>query len=108
MGVDCRMDEVLSSGFLATSYVKRHNLKNIYIFGSSNLIEEFEEQGIPVTQNENAENLLIGYNPQMTYDQLTIAVNVALHAKRIIACNRERVYPGPNAKIMPGCGAMML
>lgn len=106
IGVNCYLEEVLTSGFLATTYAKRHKLKNIYILGSKNLIEEFEEQGIHVTQSEDAENLLIGYNPDMTYEELTVAVNVALHAKRIIACNKERVYPGPNARLMPGCGAM--
>lgn len=38
----------------------------------------------------------------MTYDDLTSA----LHAKLIMACNRERTFPGENSKLMPDCGAM--
>ncbi len=106
MGVDCHLDEVLTSGYLATLVAKQRKMKDIYIFGSKNLIKEFEEQGIVVNQEENAKNLLIGYNPEMTYEDLTKALQVALHAKLIIACNRERVYPGENARMMPGCGAM--
>ena len=49
---------------------------------------------------------MIGYNPLMTYDDLTSALQVALHAKQIMACNRERTFPGENSKLMPGCGAM--
>lgn len=106
MGIDCHLKEVLTSGYLAALYAKRYDLHNIYIFGSSNLIEEFNEMNISVDQNTTAENLLIGFNPLMTYDDLTSALQVALHAKCILACNKERTYPGENAKLMPGCGAM--
>lgn len=106
MGVDCQLDEVITSGYLAALYAKRNSMKSIYIFGSLDLVEEFEEQGIAVVQDETAENLLIGYNPEMTYKGLTSALQVALHANHIIACNKERVYPGENARLMPGCGAM--
>ncbi len=106
MGVNCRYEEVLTSGYLAASYAKKRGMNNIFIFGSEDLKEEFRGMGIPVNESEDAENLLIGYNPKMTYEQLTAAVNVALHAKIIIACNRERVFPGENRRLLPGCGAM--
>ena len=106
MGVSCELDEVLNSGFLATVYCKKNNLNDIYIFGSKDLIDEFAEQGITASTDENSENLLIGYNVNMDYEYLTSAINVALHAKQIIACNREKVFPGKNARLMPGCGAM--
>ena len=106
MGVDCRLEEVLTSGYLAALYSLRRGLKDIHIFGSPNLIEEFESLGVTVSHDGTAENLLIGYNPDMTYEDLTQAVRVALNAKRIIACNRERVFPGEGAKLFPGCGAM--
>ncbi len=106
MGVDCRLEEVLTSGYLATLVAKQRKMKDIYIFGSKNLISEFENQGVVVNQEESAKNLLIGYDPEMTYEDLTKALQVALHAKLIVACNRERVYPGENARMMPGCGAM--
>lgn len=106
MGVNCKLDEILTSGYLAALYCKQNNLENIYIFGSSDLIKEFNELGISVNQNDSAENLLIGYNPSMTYDDLTSALQVALQAKKILACNKERVFPGENSKLMPGCGAM--
>lgn len=106
MGVNCRIEEVLTSGYLAALMAKRKNMKDVYIFGSRNLIDEFEGMGITVNQQETAENLLIGYDTEMTYEGLTKALQVALHAKRIMACNRERVFPGENARLMPGCGAM--
>ena len=106
IGVSCRLEEVLTSGYLAALYAKKNGLRDVYVFGSSNLIQEFNDSGIPVNQNESAENLLIGYNPLMTYDDLACALRVAVHAKQIMACNKERTFPGENSKLMPGCGAM--
>ncbi len=106
MGIDVEESEVLTSGYLAADYALRTGMKDIYIFGSVNLIHEFRELGVPVNQNEGAENLLIGYDPSMTYEDLTMAVRVALNAKCIMACNRERVYPGEKGNLFPGCGAM--
>ena len=87
-------------------YAKMNSLENIFIFGSNNLKEEFEKLNVSITSDESANNLLIGYNPDMTYEGLTQALRVALHANCIMACNRERVFPGENTRLMPGCGAM--
>ena len=106
MGVDCRPGEILNSGYLAALTAKKNNLEDVYIFGSPNLLEEFRKLGVNTCQEETAKNLLIGYDPEMTYEGLTKALQVALHAKCIIACNRERIFPGENARLMPGCGAM--
>lgn len=106
MGVNCRLDEVLTSGYIAALNAKKHNMEDIYIFGSQNLIDEFVNLGVNVNQSESAKNLLIGYDPSLTYAKLTDALQVALHANYIMACNKERVFPGNNSKLMPGCGAM--
>ena len=106
IGVNCNYDEVITSGYLAAMYAKMNSLENIYIFGSNNLKEEFEKLNVSITSDESANNLLIGYNPDMTYEGLTQALQVALHANCIMACNRERVFPGENTRLMPGCGAM--
>lgn len=106
MGIDVQLEEVLTSGYIAAKYFIKHKLKDIFIFGSVNLISEFKELGINVNQNDNAENLLIGYDPHMTYEELAKAVRVAIHANKLIACNKERTFPGENELLMPGCGAM--
>lgn len=107
IGVNCEMKEVMTSGYVAAMYAKKEKMKDIFIFGSENLKTEFRQEGIEVVEGENAHNLLIGYNPDFTYEDITNALRVALKANHIIACNKERYFPGTNAKIMPGCGAMV-
>lgn len=107
MGVLCDYEEVYTSGYVASLYAKKERLNNIYIFGSKNLINEFHDVGIDIVDESKAENLLIGYDPDFTYESLTRALHVALKAKKIISCNKERYFPGENAICMPGCGAMV-
>ena len=55
MGVDAKYDEVLTSGYVAADYAHRNNMKDIHIFGSANLINEFRAFNIEVNQEEDAE-----------------------------------------------------
>lgn len=106
MGIQCKLEEILTSGYIAAIYLKEKQLNNVYVFGSQNLAQELNEQGLQVVNIEFAENLLIGYDPDITYEKITNAVRVALQAKTIIACNKERLFSGEDAKWMPGCGCM--
>lgn len=106
MGIDCQIEEILCSSYLASQYIKKLEINDFFVLGSEGLIAELKEAGINVCNEENAKNLLIGYNPILSYEQLSIAVRVAIKAKYIFTCNKERTFPGENAVILPGCGAM--
>lgn len=107
MGVECNLNEIYSSGYAAALYSKLNAISDIFISGSSGLIREFENLGVSVKNIIAAKNLVIGYDPEFNYKKLTEVLEVALKADKIIACNKERTYPGLNARIMPGCGAMV-
>lgn len=107
MGIDVEYSEVITSGYIAADYALKSGMKDIHVYGSVNLIHEFKEHGVAINQEENAENLLIGYDPSATYEDLSKAVRVALNANCVMACNRDRVYPGEGGKLFPGCGAMV-
>ena len=108
MGIECDVKEVINSGLASSFIINKVGLKKIYVFGSENLKEELIENKVDITENVNkAENLIIGYNPKFNYENLTDAVNVALIANKIIVCNEDKLFPGNNGKLMPGCGAMV-
>lgn len=105
MGLECREDEVYTSGYAAAMYTKSKGFDSVYICGTSGLMDEFSKAGIK--NSDAADVVVVGYDKEFNYEKLTDALQVALQAKVIIACNRERHYPGENAKRMPGCGAMI-
>ena len=107
MGIDCTFREVLTSGYAAALYAHRERLSNIYVCGSKNLISECEKLSVHAVDAEEAENMLIGLDPEFDYGKLAAATSVALKANKIIACNKERSYPGEEDSSMPGCGGMV-
>ena len=107
LGIKCCPEQILTSGYLAAIYCLNNKIKDIYICGSNELIEEFKNQGITINQEENATNLVIGFNKDATYQDLTSALRVALNAKNIVACNIERNYPGDYSLLYPSCGGMV-
>lgn len=107
LGIDCVEEEIITSGLLAVNYVKRNQIEKIYIMGSDDLKYEFEKSGIPICKEDEARNLIIGYSQILDYDSLAEAIRVAIKANCIIACNKERVFPGEKGILLPGCGAMV-
>lgn len=105
MGLTCSLSEVYTSGYAAAVYAKQLGYKQVYIFGTESLSKEFRQYNIENT--ENAKVVIIGYDMDFDYKKLTAALQVALQADTVIACNKETHYPGENAKRLPGCGAMV-
>lgn len=105
MGLKCSLEEVYNSGYAAALYAKQNNYNTVYIMGTDDLKNEFQQMQIQLS--ENADVLVIGYDMDFNYAKLTDALQVAFQANAIIACNKETHYPGENAKRMPGCGAMV-
>lgn len=105
MGLRCFENEVYTSGYAAALYAKKQGFKNVYVCGTEGLKCEFVKMGLDVCNYADA--MIIGYDKEFDYGKLTAALGVALNAAVIIACNREKNYPGEGAKRMPGCGAMV-
>lgn len=105
MGLACSYEDVYTGSYAAALYAHQMGYKTVYIMGSDALAEEFA--GLGVTVSDHAEVVIVGYDMDFNYQKLTDALQVALRADKIIACNLEHHYPGENAKRMPGCGAMV-
>lgn len=105
MGLECSREVIYTSGYAAALYAKKKGYHTVYIFGTGALESEFDELGIH--HSEEAEVVVIGYDMQFNYQKLTEALQVAFRAKALIACNKEKHYPGEGAVRMPGCGAMV-
>ncbi|MCI8769731.1 MAG: HAD-IIA family hydrolase [Lachnospiraceae bacterium] len=105
MGLVFRKDQIYTSGYAAALYAKEKGYKSVYVSGTEALKREFAEMGIQTSGI--ADVVVIGYDMEFNYQKLTKALQAALQAKVIIACNKETHYPGEGAKRMPGCGAMV-
>lgn len=108
LGISCNRDDIISSGFVSAAYAKKSELKSVYVCGTDGLKHELQEQGVDLIEDcYDAKNTIIGMDSKYDYNKLTLAVRAALQSEMIIACNREKVFPGDGGKLLPGCGAMV-
>jgi HAD superfamily hydrolase (TIGR01450 family) len=105
MGMDCKIEDILTSGYLTAAYARDNGLRKTYVFGSDGLRSEFADAGAETAGEDDAENLVIGLDLGLGYDGIAAAVRVALRADKIIACNRDRVFLGQDRILFPGCAA---
>lgn len=107
MGIECVLEEVITSSYVSALSVLQQGFANLYVCGTDDLKAELRASGVEPVSADVAENLLVGYDPEFTYAKCAEAVRVAVHAKTIVACNKERVFRGEGAKLFPGCGAIV-
>ena len=107
MGVPCIEEDIVSSGYIAVDLVKERNLEGVFVSGSDSFRKEFIDAGINLSDEYNCKTLIIGMDSKYDFQKMTMAVNAAIHADRIIACNVERIFPVENGTVRPGCGAMV-
>lgn len=106
MGIPCEKGDVVSSGFIATEYAKSLGTDRLYLCGSDDLRKEFIKNDIHMCEPEDCETLIIGMDTDFDYGKMTMGVRAALHAERIVICNKDRLFPtesGPK----PGSGAIV-
>lgn len=107
LGIQCLEEDVWTSGKAAGEYLLQIKAKKVFVTGTDELRRDIEKLGIQVVKPDEASCLIIGFNPKATYKDCSDAVTAALHATLILACNKEKVYPEKNGKLVPGCGAMV-
>jgi HAD superfamily hydrolase (TIGR01450 family) len=104
LGIICDKNEVFTSIQAAVLFFKENHYKNIFAFASDDIIHEFQQLGIQLSEPENAEHLYIAFNPNSNYEDLTKAIRAAIQAKTITVANMDATYPGENGHIYPACG----
>ncbi len=107
MGIDCGEGDIINSGYIAALMIKERGYGKVFLSGSDNLREEFERNGIPLAEDGDVDALVIGMDTRFTFEKMKRALNAALSAKTIIACNVEKRYPCGGGRFCPGNGALV-
>lgn len=107
LGIPCIEEDIVSSGYIAINLVKSNKYSDVFVSGSDSFKKEFNDAGIKLSVAPLCRTLIIGMDSKFNYEKLTLAVNAALNAERIIACNKDRIFPVEDGTFRPGCGAMV-
>jgi glycerol-1-phosphatase len=100
-----------SAGDVATSAQAAASLltgdEAVYVLGGQGLVWAVEEAGCEVMEDwRSAEVVVVGLDPQLTYERLSGAVLAVGSGARFIASNHDPTLPTPEG-LRPGAGAIV-
>ncbi len=103
-GVEAEASRIMSSAVASAKYIKRwYPGKSVFLVGSEGLAESLENEVIKQTQ-EQADIVLMGLDPQITYDKLAQACLQVQRGAVLLASNQDLAFPTEQG-FFPGNGA---
>lgn len=77
------------------------------LFGAAGASEPLAAAGIEIVDDwERAEAVVVGLDPNLTYERLTAAVMAVANGARFVATNTDATYPTPQG-LWPGAGSLV-
>ena len=109
-GITTTLDKIISPLIPLVDYLKKNNIKNIFIVGNSNFKSYLQNNinDINFTAKENeCEAVVVAYDTELDYDKLKTA-SLLLHKSEIklLATHEDMVCPTENGDI-PDIGAIL-
>jgi HAD superfamily hydrolase (TIGR01450 family) len=105
LGIECDVEDVYNSGYVAVRLVEEKGLRNTYVVGSNSFKEELSKV-TNIVDEDHADTLVVGIDTRFDYERMTAALRAALRSETIIFCNEDVSYIGEGERIFPGAGAM--
>jgi len=108
LGVDCSLNEVITSGYMAAIFLERLAKKSkVLVVGSESLKREFSILNLEVVEDAPCDFLVVGYDCEFDYQKICKGLEALLGGAKFLACNRVANFPIGGGKLLPGCGPMV-
>lgn len=105
MGIPAEEEDVLTSGYIAASYLADRDINQVYVIGETGLIDELEDQDINIV--EDAEVVVAGFDRQFNYNKLKRAAKILENGGELVLCSTEKTFRTSTAS-MPHQGPLNL
>jgi|APSaa5957512622_1039677.scaffolds.fasta_scaffold90606_1 HAD superfamily hydrolase (TIGR01450 family) len=108
LGIDCEIEQVMTSATASALFVKEKGYKNVFVVGETELVQEVTKAGNTLTKDPSkADALLVGIDFNFSYQKIAAAMICLKNNCDFIACNRDPNFPGVNGRFFPGCGPIV-
>jgi HAD superfamily hydrolase (TIGR01450 family) len=108
LGIDCEIEQVMTSATASALFVKEKGYKNVFVVGETELVQEVTKAGNTLTKDPSkADALLVGIEFNFSYQKIAAAMICLKNNCDFIACNRDPNFPGVNGRFFPGCGPIV-
>ena len=104
--IEASVDEIINVSYLIAQFLAHKKIKNVHCLGASGLKSEIEALGIDIN-SQKPEAIVIGYDRNFHLAGLEKAINLYKKGCKVIAANKERVFPRDDGILAPGCGAVV-
>ncbi|MFB4185485.1 MULTISPECIES: HAD-IIA family hydrolase [Bacillus amyloliquefaciens group] len=105
LGISASIDEVFTAGWATADYLVSEGIKKAYILGNDQLKSEIQKAGIDLTEDQ-AEAVVIGWDQNITFQDVHKAVNLIRCGASFIAANGDKTFPAANGPA-PATGAIV-
>ncbi len=106
-GVAVETDNILTSGVVTAHYVAQEAPgARVYVIGSEGLRQVVRQRGLQVANGAEADYVVVGLDPELTYAQLMEASLLIRAGARFVGCNPDRTLPSERG-LVPGNGATL-
>lgn len=102
-------DHEVFSAMVATAQLVLHEqpAARVLVFGNPGFRAEVERCGLAVTDDSEADYVVVGNHTGITYKALTTALRALLRGARFVAVNVDRTYVGADGGLVPGAGVFV-
>ncbi len=102
-------DHEVFSALVATAQLVAHERPGarVHVFGNPGVAAELERRGLSLTDDLDADYVVVGNHRGISYDKLTVAMRALLNGARFVAINVDRTYVGEDGGLVPGAGVFV-
>jgi len=105
LGLDVSIEDVIISTHPTIYFLKKENIKKIFLLGTKSLQSEFIEKGFEIT-DKDPEIVVLGFDKELTYEKLVKASYFLQNDIPFIATHPDKVCPTKKGYI-PDAGAII-
>jgi HAD superfamily hydrolase (TIGR01450 family) len=107
--VDADPSEVVTSAQATADLLARRGVHDVYVVGGEGLRSALRDAGIRVLdgRGEDAEVVVVGFDPGVTYDVLRDASVLVARGAALIGSNPDASFPAADGENWPGAGALI-
>ncbi len=109
VGVDATPDDVLTSAVVTARRLQQDGAsgRSAFVVGGDGIREELTRVGIRIVVSPEVDLVVVGWDPDFTYDAMRTAALAVRAGARFIATNDDAAFPAAGGQLWPGAGALL-
>lgn len=106
-GFRANMQNTYCCSYAICSYLTEEKITSVYLIGTDDLRSDLESHNIRVENSSAVSAVVVGFDPSLSYDKITMALEAINNGAKLIVANADPSYPAGDNRRLPGCGAMV-